>query len=75
MCVRVGNGFDSRIITRRKAGAARFSGAVMVGYRTSSERETVDLYSILTLLDAGVSLASSVLNFATQAFGLALPFL
>ncbi|WP_280414976.1 hypothetical protein [Nocardia carnea] len=52
-----------------------FSGAVMVGYRTSSERETVDLYSILTLLDAGVSLASSVLNFATQAFGLALPFL
>ncbi len=48
----------------------------MVAYRTSSEREEpVDLYSILTLLDAGVSLASNALTLATQAFGLALPFL
>lgn len=46
----------------------------MVEHHTSSERETVDIYNILVLLDAGASLVSNVLSVASQALSLVLSF-
>lgn len=70
MCVGGGTENGTDFCTCQKGGVPGCFGVVMERYRSSSEREIMDLYTILSVLSAGASLVSNVLAIATQV----LPF-